>query len=191
MTDFDHDHFIVRRKVLAVLGAKFHVYDPDDNLVLFIKQKAFKLKEDIRVYSDETMDHEKLMIRARQIIDFGAAYDVVDSESGNKVGALRRKGLKSFVRDSWEFLDENDELIGKLKEDSLGLAMLRRLLTSLVPQTFHLRNGERELATYRQFFNPFVLKYQVKIHPEAEEMVDTRLVLAGAILLAAIEGRQG
>lgn len=185
---FSHQSYLLRRKVFTFLGAKFHVFDPDGEVVLVIKQKAFKLKEDIRAFADEAMTEERLVIRARQAIDFSAAYDVIDSETGTKVGALRRKGFRSMLRDSWEFLDEVDRPIAKLEEDSMLKAMVRRFLTNLVPQKFHLKCGDREVVTYRQFFNPFVLKYQVDVHdPEA---VEPRLALAGAILLAAIEGRQ-
>ena len=87
----DHDHYWIRRKALKIFGGSFHVYDSKDNLVLFSSQKAFKLKEDIRVFSDESMSEERLIIKARSIIDFGAAYDVVDGASGEKLGAFRRK----------------------------------------------------------------------------------------------------
>ena len=35
-----------------------------------------------------------------------AAYDVTDSQTGEKVGALRRKGFKSILRDEWLELRE-------------------------------------------------------------------------------------
>ena len=166
--EFAHDHYVIRRKVLTIFGAKFHVFDPNENVVLFSEQKAFKLKEDIRVYASESMTDERLTIRARQVLDFSAAYDVVDTHEGRKVGALRRKGWKSLIRDSWEFLDPDDQPIGKLEEDSAALALLRRFLTNLVPQTFHLDIGGSQVAKYKQFFNPFVLKYRVEITPDAE-----------------------
>jgi hypothetical protein len=46
------------------------------------------------------------------------------------------------------------------------------------------------LITYKQNFNPFVLKIRVTIDPDSRDIIDPRLVLAGGILLAAIEGRQ-
>jgi hypothetical protein len=53
-------------------------------LLLFSEQKMFKLREDIRVYSDEAKTQEVLAIKARQIMDFSAAYDVVESATGQK-----------------------------------------------------------------------------------------------------------
>jgi hypothetical protein len=187
---FDLDRFLVRRKVFRILGAGFHVYDAAGRVVGFSEQRAFKLKEDIRVFSDERKSRELLMIRARQIIDFSAAYDVVDAVEGRKVGAARRKGWSSILRDSWELLDANDQPIAHLQEDSTALALLRRLLTNLIPQRYHLlAAGERQIAAMSQRFNPFVFKLDVEVDRDCQ--VDRRLVLATAILLAAIEGRQG
>ena len=131
------------------------------------------------------------MIKARQIIDFSAAYDVVDSKSGAKIGALRRKGFSSLIRDTWEFLDTSDNPIGNILEDSMGMALLRRFLSNLIPQSFHADVGGESIASYHQNFNPFVYKLRVLLEPGAREKIDPKLVIAGGILLAAIEGRQG
>jgi len=190
MDNFSDNQYMIRRKFLTVFGAKFPVYNTTGELILFSKQKAFKLKEDIRVFADESMDVERLVIKARQVVDFSAAYDVVDPSENRKIGALRRKGWKSLVRDSWEFLDENDQPIAVVEEDSLFMSLLRRFLTNLIPQSFHVKQNERVLITYKQNFNPFVLKIKVSIEPDGRDVIDPRLALAGGILLAAIEGRQ-
>jgi len=62
--------------------------------------KAFKLKEDIRLYANEDMQAELLLIQARRVLDISSEYDVTDSQTGEKVGVLKRKGLKSIVRES-------------------------------------------------------------------------------------------
>jgi hypothetical protein len=183
--------YLIRRKILTVFGAKFHVYDSTGNLILFSQQKAFKLKEDIRVFSDESKSQERLLIQARTIVDFSAAYDVVDSVQQLKVGALRRKGLRSMLRDQWQFLDPGDSVIASLEEDSMGMAMLRRFLSNLIPQSYNVSAGDELLAVYKQHFNPFVFKLDVRLEPGAPERLDPRLALAGGILLAAVEGRQG
>ena len=188
---YTQDEYIIRRKVFTLFGAKFHVYDQAGQVILFSRQKAFKLREDIRVFGDETEKEERLLIKARQIIDFSAAYDVVDARSGSKIGAFRRKGFSSIIRDSWEFLDPTDKVIGTILEDSMFMALLRRFLSNLIPQSFHAKVGEKEVAKYHQNFNPFVYKLRVRLEPGGRSAIDPQLVLAGGILLAAIEGRQG
>ncbi len=185
---FKLDTYTIRRKVLKVLGASFHVYDPNNEVVAFSSQKAFKLKEDIRVFTDETKTTELIAIKARQVIDFSAAYDIVDSAENRKIGAARRKGFSSVVRDSWELLDADDQPIATIKEDSTVMAILRRILSNLIPQNFTLSSLDgRELATMHVHFNPFIYRMTVAV---TDREVDPRLVFASAVLLAAIEGRQ-
>jgi len=185
----EDNQYLIRRKIFTILGQKFHVYDGYGKLIGFSKQKAFKLKEDIRFYADETMQEEKLVIRARQVIDFAAAYDVVDSKTQQKLGACRRKGWSSLLRDSWEILDEQDIPVAKVSEDSMLLATLRRFLSNLIPQHYGIiDNSGRKQADLRVQFNPFVYKMHVVVEPDAT--VHRGVILAAGILLAAIEGRQ-
>lgn len=181
-------NYLIRRKVFNLLGAKFHIYDSYGNMIGFCKQKAFKLKEDIRIYTDESMSQEFLCILARNIIDFSACYDVYDPATGALLGSWVRKGWSSVIRDSWELLDPYGNRIGEVKEDSLALAMIRRFLCNLIPQSYALQGFNGLQAEYRQCFNPFVFKLQVGL--QAGCTINPYLVLAGGILLAAIEGRQ-
>ena len=186
---FQHNQYVLKRQVFALAG-KFRAFDPAGNLVLFSQQKMFKLREDIRVYSDESKTQEVLMIKARQIIDFSAAYDVVDSATGQKVGALRRKGLASILRDEWEILDVSDNVVGKLFEDSMGLALLRRFLVNLIPQNYDITLGTDRVADLKQNFNPFTYQLNLDFSMDINHRLDRRIGLAAGILLAAVEGRQ-
>lgn len=186
---FQHSQYLLKRQVFALTG-KFRFYDPAGNLVLFSEQKMFRWKEDIRVYADEAKTQEVLMIKARQIIDFSAAFDVVDSSTGQKIGALRRKGFASLLRDEWEILDVNDNIIAKLFEDSMGLALVRRFLSGLVPQNYDITVNENRVADLKQNFNPFSYQLNLDFSMDVSRQLDRRLGIAAGILLAAIEGRQ-
>jgi uncharacterized protein YxjI len=187
---FQFNAYLLKRQVFALTG-KFRIYDPYGNLVLFSEQRMFRLREDIRVYGDEAKSQEMLMIKSRQIIDFSAAYDVIDSASGQKVGVLRRKGVKSILRDEWEVLDVNNAIVGLLFEDSMSLALLRRfLLGSLLPQNYDLTLGSERVADLKQRFNVFAYQLDIDFGMDAAHKLDHRLGIAAGILLAAIEGKQ-
>jgi uncharacterized protein YxjI len=187
---FQHPSYLLKRQVFALAG-KFRFYDPMGNLVMFSEQKMFKLREDIRVYSDENKTQEVLSIKARQIMDFSAAYDVVDTATNQKVGTLRRKGWSSMLRDEWQVLDANDNQIGTLFEDSVGLALLRRLLLgSWLPQNYDMTLGETRVADLKQNFNLFRYELNIDFSMDSTRRLDPRLGIAAGILLAAIEGRQ-
>ncbi len=189
-TAFQYNQYLLKRQVFALTG-KLRFYNPQEQLVLFSEQKMFKLREDIRIYADEQKSQEVLAIKARQIIDFSAAYDVVDSGTGQKVGALRRKGLKSILRDEWEVLDANDQVIGMLFEDNMTRALLRRLLLGAwLPQDYDLALGEQRVADLKQRFNLFRYEMDIDFSMDSARRLDRRLGLAAAVLLAIIEGRQ-
>lgn len=187
---FQFPTYLLRRQAIALTG-KFRFYDPAGRLVLFSEQKMFRLREDIRVYGDENKTQEVLSIKARQIVDFSAAYDVVDTVMNQKVGALRRRGWSSILRDEWEVLDANDNVIGKLFEDSIGLAMLRRfLLGSWLPQNYDLTLGETRVADLKQNFNLFRYELNLDFSMDSAQRLDRRLGIAAGTLLAAVEGKQ-
>ncbi|HLA07702.1 MAG TPA: hypothetical protein VJ022_09685 [Anaerolineales bacterium] len=187
---FQHPRYLLRRQAIALTG-RFRMYDPMNNLVLFSEQKMFRWREDIRVYDDEAKTREVLSIKARQIVDFSAAYDVVDTEMNQKVGALRRKGLRSLLRDEWEVLDENDNVKGLLFEDSMGLALLRRLLLgSWLPQNYDITFGSTRVADLKQNFNMFRYELNLDFSMDVAHALDRRLGIAAGILLAAVEGKQ-
>ena len=187
---FQHPRYLLKRQAIALTG-KFRFYDPMGTQVMFSEQRMFRLREDIRVYSDEGKTQEVLSIKARQIIDFSAAYDVVDTALNQKVGALRRRGLRSLLRDEWEVLDANDRVIGLLFEDSIGLALLRRLLLgSWLPQNYDITFGETRVGDLRQNFNLFRYELNLDFSMDVSHMLDRRLGIAAGILLAAVEGKE-
>jgi uncharacterized protein YxjI len=187
---FQHPRYLLKRQAIALTG-KFRFYDPSGNQVMFSEQKMFKLREDIRVYADENKTQEVLSIKARQFMDFSAAYDVVDTALNQKVGALRRKGLRSILRDEWEVLDANDNVKGLLFEDSMGLALLRRfVLGNWLPQNYDITFGEMRVADIKQEFNLFRYELNLDFSMDMSRLLDRRLGIAAGILLAAVEGRQ-
>ena len=188
---FNDEAYTVRRKVFKLFGAAFHLLDKSGNVIGYSKQKAFKLKEDIRVYKDESMQTELLTILARQVIDWSASYDVIDPRTGQPVGSLRRKGWKSnLVRDEWSIISPDGREIGLVQEEGAFLAFLRRFVefvSFLSPEKFNVLVGGVPVAQFRQHFNPFVYKLSVAFTPNMSQYIDPRLVLAGSILIAAIE----
>lgn len=187
-----NEQYTIRRQFFKIFGAGFHVYDPQKQLVGYCKQKAFRIREDLRVYTDDSLSTELFRITTRSILDIAGTYQVLDPQ-GTPMGALKRKGLKSMIRDEWIVYDEKGQEVGMIREDSGLLAVLRRLheaVAMFVPQKFQLTlNDGRELATFRTHFNPFIYRLGVAIHGE-HHVLDDLMILAAGCLLAAIEGRQ-
>jgi hypothetical protein len=191
-TYFQHASYTIRKKFLRIFGAGFQIYAPDGEVVLYSEQKAFRLKEDIRIYADQEQQREILLIAARSWLDFAAAYDVSDPTTGELIGTLRRRGFSSLVRDRWELADPAGQDIGSIQEDSAFLAITRRILpfADFIPQSFTIMMDGAVVCEIRQHFNPIVQRMTVDFSPDPSGRLDRRLGLAAGILLSAIEGRQ-
>lgn len=187
---FGYSKYLLRKQFLKVFGGTFRIYNPSGGLSLFASMKAFKLREDIRIYTDEQKLHEVLVIKARNIIDFSSAYDVWDPVLNVKIGVLKRRGLKSMLKDEWVIMNAADQDIGIIYEDSWLLAILRRFITNLIPQKFHGEIGGSSVFEFQQHFNPFLLKMDLDYSMDVGQQLDRRLGIAAAILLCAIESRQ-
>ncbi len=194
-----------RRKFWKLFGAEITVTDPSSGKVVgFIKMKAWTLREDIRLYKDKSQNEEILRIGARNIIDFGATYDVFDSPSNQQIFALRRKGLKStFVRDHWDMADSEGNKFGSVQETSNQLALARRWLELLpfgeilgmvfafIPQSYAIYvndvSGTPVVAgTILHRKNPFIVKMALDTTASQPD-VDPRICIAVVSLLTVID----
>jgi len=186
---FQMDHYLIQTKFLRIFGGAFWFKDLEGNIVAYSKQKRFKLKEDIVLYTDESCAQPLLQIKARSMIDVWSTYDVTDPNTGEHIGSLKRQGLKSIIKDSWKLLDVEGNQYGELIEDSN--ALLRRLipLGGLIPAKYHFEIPGNNGITLHQQFNPFIKKSLITI-PQGHPM-DRRMIAAIALLNSAIEGRQG
>jgi hypothetical protein len=197
-----HKQLEFRRKFWVPVGAKINIHAmPTDQLVGFIHMKAWKLKEDIRVYTDESMQQELLRIAARNAVDFSGTYDVFDSTTNQHLGAIKRKGMKStFVRDHWVILDVGGNEVADTIETSGNLALMRRwvgiipvagpiadLVLAFVPQTYALTNKSGANAgniTHRK--NPVIVKMALDT-TQAATPLDPRITTAMVALLTTID----
>jgi hypothetical protein len=186
---FQQDAFVARRKIFS-LAPCFFVHDQAGNALAFLRKKIFTLKDEIRVFTDETQSLELLNIKARKIIDWGTAFDVTDSINHQKVGALKRRGWKSLVRKEWIVMDAFDQEIGAIREDSLALAFVRRFITALLPQTYTFEIAGQQVGTAEQNWNFFAPKMYVDFTSDPAKRLDRRLLVAAVVLLMAVEGRQ-
>lgn len=187
--------YSIRKRFLTIAGASLEVFDEAGAPVAFCRQKAFKLKEDLRLYTDESKAKEVLRIHARTMFDIGTIYDVFLPD-GAPIGSLKRKAWKSMVRDEWLVLDATGSQVGLVREDSGFMAFVRRFIefaSWFYPQEYHVLlggDGGELIASLRQNINPFVHKLTITVVRD-DEAIDDLVLLALGCLLLAVEGRQG
>lgn len=103
---------------ISTLASDFNITDKNGNYVAYVRQKMFKLKEDVIVFNDESKSKELFRIRANQWIDFNASYSLNDIVDNKNYGRLARKGMRSIWKASYDILDSKDQPKFKIQEDS-------------------------------------------------------------------------
>jgi len=208
----DYSQFRVlelRRKFFKMFGPEISITDPATNtLVGYIKMKAWKLRGDIRVFTDQTMQREIVRIGGRQVFGLNRAYDLFDSFTGNPLVVLRFRGLRTyFVRGHVDILDPQGNPYGYVQETSSELAIIRRwigvvpligplieLILAFIPQTFDIMytpmGGMPQLAgkiVHRK--NPVIVKMLLDT-TQAQVLLDPRITIGVGTLLSILDANK-
>ena len=99
----------------------FSVVDAGGREVAYTRQKIFKLKEAVEIFSDTTRRTRLYRIQADRIIDFNACYRIVN-ENGEELGSIRRNGMRSLWRISYQIYDAGNRLLYEVREKNPWLA---------------------------------------------------------------------
>ncbi len=102
---------------ISTFSNDFTATDAEGRTVAYVKQKMFKLKEDISIYEDETKAKVNFKIQADRWIDFSAAYSFLD-EKGVEIGKIARKGWASIWKAEYELIDQHERLQYHIREEN-------------------------------------------------------------------------
>ncbi|MEV4637029.1 hypothetical protein AB0J80_06720 [Actinoplanes sp. NPDC049548] len=180
---------IVRQRVrLMVNQYEIHAAAPDGSeagILAFAQQKRMAFKEQVTLYTDDTKSTPVLGFKARQVIDFGATYDVTDA-AGTPIGLFRKNWKESLLRSTWHLEQPGyGEMVGR--EANMVVAILRRFVDSLswLPYDFEFQlNGRPAFSVVKKW--GLRDRYVVTIH---DPNLDRRLVAAMSVALDALQGR--
>jgi uncharacterized protein YxjI len=89
---------------LMAFAPQFLVSDAHGQPVAYVKQKLFKLKEAITVFTNKKQDQQLYQIKADRIIDFSPLYHFTDLQ-GVALGGIKRRGLRSMWRAGFDVQD--------------------------------------------------------------------------------------
>src|ERR687886_2168301 len=113
-------------KILA-LSPQVRVTDASGQLVAYVKQKAFKLKEDVTIFADEGQMQPLYRMNANRILDFNANYTVT-TPHGQTLGAVRRPGMRSIWKANYPISDPSGTEIGAIHEENAWVKVMDALL---------------------------------------------------------------
>ncbi len=184
---------------LISFGPQINVLDAGGRSVAYVKQKAFRLKEDVEVHTDESRQTPLWRIKADRIIDWSAAYRITDA-NGTSVGTLRRKGGRSLWRATYVITDANEQEVGGIREKDPWTKVLDGLL-SIIPivgdlsgyfinPTYVVSRGEEPMLEVRKrpafFEGRFAIEQVGTLDPRSEA-----LFLASVMMMVLLERGRG
>jgi hypothetical protein len=91
---------LFRFKTLAI-ARQIAVTDATDNLIWYVKQQAFKLKEAVTVFADREQTRPLFQMKADRVIDWSAVYRITTMD-GHEVGSVQRRGMQSLWKAHYE-----------------------------------------------------------------------------------------
>ena len=190
------ERFALTQKItLMVNRYEVHAVDAGGEprgLLAVAQQKRMAFKEEVTFYSDESRSTAVFSFKARQRIDLGATYDVLDA-AGNAIGSFSKSFGKSLLRSTWNLNAPGVQAVGT--ERSSGVALARRAWEVLPvvnnlpsPFLFHFdfvdQGGQVVMSSVRR--RSLRDRYDVTV-PGAR--LDGRVAAAMAVALDALQSR--
>jgi uncharacterized protein YxjI len=99
---------------IVALAPQLSITDANGNLVAYVKQKLFKLKEAVTVFADERQTQSMFTLNADRILDFSARYNFANAQ-GSPLGSVKRRGMKSIWSAHYDIMD-GDTVVMSIKE---------------------------------------------------------------------------
>ena len=174
----------IKRPFWSFFERTFRVFTMDGQLVMFVRHPLLRLREEFMVYADEGMQQPLLRVKSRQMVAINFSYDVTDAASGELLGTVQKRGLRSLFRDRFLILDASGAEIGYAEEQ--GASILRRMFPLLTSKHAIFFHGV-QAAFMRQIFRFFIKEFEVELAPSSAE---PRFVLAVALLALMAEARR-
>lgn len=91
---------------ISTISNDFRVHDADGKELAFVRQKLFKMKEEIYVFRNEDRLQLDYKIKADRWLDFSATYRFFNAQN-KELGYIVRHGMKSIWKAFYQIYDEN------------------------------------------------------------------------------------
>jgi uncharacterized protein YxjI len=81
------------------------VRDAAGNSILYVKQRMFRFREKVEVFTDATLKRKLFDIAADRMIDFSANYSFTAAD-GQPWGGVRRRGMRSLWSTHYQIMED-------------------------------------------------------------------------------------
>lgn len=186
---------------ITTFSSDFNITDKNGNYVAYVRQKIFKLKDDVIVFNDESKSQELFRIKANQWIDFNASYSITDLVQEKNFGRLTRKGMRSLWKSQYNILDENDQPKYQINEDNAWTKVLDGFVSEiplvgmftgyfLNPSYTVVDNSGKEIFRLKKMPSLIGRRFQLdRLYDLADE--DESLIVLSFLMMVLLERARG
>lgn len=186
---------------ITTFSSDFNITDKNGNYVAYVRQKIFKLKDDVIVFNDESKSQELFRIKANQWIDFNASYSITDLVQEKNFGRLARKGMRSLWKSQYNILDENDQPKYQINEDNAWTKVLDGFVSEiplvgmftgyfLNPSYTVVDNSGKEIFRLKKMPSLIGRRFQLdRLYDLADE--DESLIVLSFLMMVLLERASG
>jgi uncharacterized protein YxjI len=185
---------------LTTLSSDFTITDSNENSLAYVRQKMFRLKEDVVVFNNESKSQENFRIRANQWIDFNASY-AITYHTGKNLGKIARKGMRSIWKATYNIFDQNDTQKYKVQEENAWVKVLDGMVGEipiigmftgyfLNPSYIVHDNNGKEIYRLKKMPSFFGRKFQLDQINDIPDHEETLVVLS-LMMMVLLERAKG
>lgn len=185
-------------KIMA-FAPQIWVRDAAGQVQMYVKQKAFKLKEAVTIFADEQQTRPLYHMNADRVIDFRARYHFTDA-AGTYLGSIKRQGARSIWRARYD-IEHNDQVVATIQEENPWIKVADALFSDLpIVGIFsgYVFNPAYSVVTpdgrtvMRLIKEPAFLqgKFRIEETIDIPEHENVRIIL-GMIMMLLLERRRG
>lgn len=186
---------------LLALASQATVTDASGRTVLYTKQKLFKFREHVEIFTDKTQATRLAEIKANKVIDWSARYFATDAD-GAEIGSVGRRGWRSIWKAHYEVFNPGDDrpdfsiheenAWAKVADSFLGEIPILGLLTGFFfhPRYLASRSDGTEAMRLTKQAAFFEGRFQIEKLSELTPREELNLFLS-FMMLVLLERRRG
>jgi hypothetical protein len=173
-------------KILAI-SPQVKITDAAGQTVLYVREKVFTLKTDIKIYADEARTQQLYQVKADKILAINVPFSITTPE-GRLVGKVVRPGMRSIWKATYQIFDHNDVEVAVVHEENPWIKVADSLLSEIPfvhmlfnPAYLVDHNGQTVMYLKKQ---PSLIERQFTLEKRADLSDANEKLLVPAVMLA-------
>lgn len=176
-------------KIIAI-APQIKLTDARGQTRLYVRQKALALREDVKIFEDESQERQLYQLNADRMLDWSANYRIRTTD-GRDIGTVRRQGMRSLWKATYEVTNSEGGVVAAIREESAWVKVLDGLVGGIPyvgwvaamfinPAYLVERNGETLLRVQKErafFEGRFTIQNCGDLSDDEETLLITSILM--------------